>query len=303
MKPQLERLETRDCPSSVNLVNGLATVQLTGGGVHTASVSVDGQTVTVDGQAQSIAGATSLVLLGSPNGKNIIENNSALPATIVGGRLADVLFGGGGNDVIVGGRGGDAIYDLLGVNTIDSTDGVMDRVFTSAASAVAGDGRDRIVSFFAAGRGPNSSVVSLENGVLYLTPPATGSRTVLTGDSRLLTMTTDWAGTRTFQGVQQIAYFGGSGNDTYINATAIDDVAYGFSGNDLLIGGQGKFSLMKGSGGSDTLIGRAKVSDLSGGPNVGDVDLLFALAGRRNVFRVDAADQVFGAGLTISPGT
>lgn len=298
----LEQLETRDCPSSATLSGGVLTVLLTGASpllsVNPGATADAALVVVNNGPAQAFAGVTSLVLIGAQNQPNIIENNTALPATIFGGNKADTLFGGAGNDVIGAGRGKDVVYDLLGANQIDASGDGPDRVFTNAASGAVVDSQDRLVSFFAPGRGPNAGVASLEGGVLYLAPPANGSSTVLSGDRRSIVLTTDWAGTQTFQGVKQIAYFGGSGDDTYINLTGVDDVFYGAGGNDTLLGGTGKYSLGKGSGGNDLVVGRAKVNDLSG--NAG-ADLLFALVGRANVFRVDGQDTTFGVGVTLGP--
>jgi Ca2+-binding RTX toxin-like protein len=297
---ELEALEARDCPSSANLTGGVLTVLLDG---PAPTLSVNGTaalvSVVINNQAQSFANVTSLVLIGNQHQPNIIENNTALPATILGGDREDTLFGGSGNDTILADRRRDVVYDLLGANTIDTSGDGPDRVFTNAASGAVVDPQDRLVTFFATGRAPNSGVASLERGTLYLTPPVGGSLTQLSGNSGQLTLTSSWAGTQTFSGVKQIAYFGGSGDDTYLNATRIDDVFYGAGGNDTLVGGTGKYSLGKGSSGNDVVVGRAKTSDLSG--NAG-TDVLFALVGHRNVFRVDGQDTVVGSGVTLGPG-
>lgn len=314
-KLSLERLEAREVLSQSPLfafdpTAGVLAVTLQGRGTHTLSVNpgaTAGQvSVAADGVAKSFSGVTQLQLTGAQHGKNYIENNTAIAASIYGGAKSDTLFGGSVSDQIFAGAGSDTVYDLVGTNVINTQDGVNgnDQVFTNAASSTLLDKWDRLVTFFDVGRTPGAGTVVLDPAtkVLYVTPTNNGSSTAFTTNADGSTLLTYNLGdgngqqTQTFAKgtVTQIAYFGGTGDDYYRNDTTIRDVAYGSAGNDMLIGGRGDFSLEKGSGGNDTVVGRATKNDLSGN---GGSDLL-VVAGKttkKNVFRTDAADLTVGS--------
>jgi Ca2+-binding RTX toxin-like protein len=248
--------------------------------------------VTLNGQQTFYDNVTQITVVGG-KGDDDISNNTSLNSLLLGGAGNDTILSGAGNDTIDGGSGRDVMYDLLGTNTITSNDGGADRVFTNAQSTATVGANDRLVTFFTPNRTPGSGTVSLENGVLYITPSNNGTSVVLNEAGTKIVLTYDFGNgpvTQTFskRDVQYIAYFGGTGNDLFVNNTRIDEVAYGSAGNDTLVGGMGDFTLMKGSGGNDTLTGRARRNDLSG--NAG-ADTLTSQGGH-TTFRTDSADSV-----------
>jgi Ca2+-binding RTX toxin-like protein len=296
---QLETLSDRIAPSAT-LTGGHLLVTVDGPEqVHTVSIdSVGGQTqLTEDGIATVFVGVTSATVIGDTNAVNVVQNNTALPATLIGGKKDDTLFGGSGVNVIDGGGGSDVVYALLGTNTITSVDNRSDLIFTNAGAVVTSDDADIVVRFFAAGRTPNSPFIGVEDGVLYLTPSANGSFTQIDEAGKDAVQVTydlgDGLGMQvaTFTGVEAISYFGGSGDDTFVNNTKIANAAYGSAGSDSLTGGVGQYSLLKGSGGDDTLVGRAKENDISGN---GGADAITVLKGK-STLRTDDADTVTGA--------
>ncbi len=318
-RPCVEELEARDVPSSTPLVGAFSSgtaFTVFDGAKHQAALSAftnaAGQlavTAQADGQSTTFlapAGTTSLVLLGSQRAPNVIQNTTTLPAVEVGGRKSDTIFTGNGGtvgspaDLVLPGGGKDVVYSLVGVHTLVTAGGGSDLVITNPNNTVVADSRDQVVTFFAGGRTPGSGTVALVNGVLYISPTNNGSTTSVDyGPRDTVVLTTDLGdgnGPQTFtysrQSVNFVAYFGGTGNDVFVNNTRIDQAAYGSGGNDTLISGFGSYALEKGSGGNDTLIGRARVNDLSAN---GGVDTLFALAGQgHNIFRTNAQTTVVG---------
>jgi len=310
-----DELESRLTPAVVLDPTGLLSVKIdTPGGVHTV-VAAPGATpgqvnLTVDGTTTVFDGVTQLSLKGAKGATNVIENDTALPATIKGIGTKDVIFGGTGADTIIAGSGKERVYDLLGVNTILADNDKVDRIFTNAASLLYSDKIDPVVTFFAANRLPGANTVINENGVLYLTPPnGVNTSTTLektpTGDYLLIT---DWGQgliTQTFAkgSLTAVAYFGGNNPDVFVNNTSLTTVAYGGLGtaSDTLVGGFGKLNILKGLGGSDVLVGRATENDLSNsGSSVSDgaADQLFA-AGAFNILRVGPEDTaIFDSNVT-----
>jgi len=294
---KVERLEWRDCPAAVmNL--GVLTVagHATQANVITVDAVGDQTRVTLNGDQSLYSGVTQLVLVGG-NKADDISNNTAIPATIVAGAGNDSVFGGNGNDVIVAGSGKDLVYDLLGANTIVSNDdNSKDTIFSNFASVVLSDRKDQVVTFFAPGRTPGSGNISLENGVLYLTPNNNGNTFILNevGNKVFLTYNMGNGPQVTVfskKDIDYIAFFGGTGNDVYLNNTSISEASYGSAGNDLIVGGTGDQSVLKGSGGSDVLVGRAKNNDMSSN---GGNDILVSLFGK-TTFRTRQGDVLVGA--------
>lgn len=304
--PRLEQLERRDCPAG-GVVSGIffdapsGTLTLVGtNGDDVADVrNVAANTPTVQATLNGAvrffdaSRVTKIVLLGLNGDDDLSTFNTALPAVIDAGAGDDMVQAGGANDVVFTGKGRDTVYDILGTNVLASVDdGKEDLLFSNAASLVLSDGADRVVSFFAAGRAPGAGSVSLEAGVLYLTPPDGGSSTQLFRQGANVLLVTSWAGVQTFaaRDVQFVAYFGGAGDDTFVNNTNVREVGYGgLGGNDTLTGGNSSFTFLKGGGGNDVLVGRAKVNDLAGQSGA---DVLVSLAGKSKL-RTDALDTVF----------
>jgi Ca2+-binding RTX toxin-like protein len=322
LKLTVEALETRALPSA-SLVGGLLCVVEPNHGTHTVSVDrVAAQIQVTEGDGSGAgnvvslfdsAAVTSVFVQGAEHGVNVIQQNTSLPSVLLGGDRADTIFGGTGLNQIDPGKGHDTVYALLGVNTISVAGEGTDRVFTNFGAVVSADNQDTVVRFFGPGRTPGAPFIgfdtTLNDSALYITPSNNGSSVTLDpgADKGDVVATYDLGDgnglqTQTFSGVQTIAYFGGAGNDTFVDNTRLPGAAYGSAGNDTLYGGTGAFFILKGSGGNDVLVGRARHNDLSGN---GGADVLTDLGnGRADIFRVDALDTVFGlmAGdITISP--
>lgn len=300
-----ERLEAREVMSSAVLQNGLLAVTLSNGMVHTASIDTVGTdtVVTVDGQTLGTFATASIsqLVVNGGNRRDVIQNNTAITGTLAGNGGDDTLFGGTGLNVVSGGAGRDTVYTLLGTNTILARGGGRDRLFVNASATVSADAGDSLVRFFAPGRTPGSGFIGQDkDGVLYIAPTNNGSSTFISqGDkSDSLSVRSDLgdgkgAQTLAFTGVKGIAFFGGTGKDTYVNDSAVVDAAYGSGGDDMLVGGVGEFTLLKGSGGNDTLVGRARQNDVSGNGG-SDVILLANEDSRNDVARSDAFDVLIG---------
>ena len=293
----LEKLESRNMPSvSPVLVNGNLFVNVTDNKNHAVSFdSVNGATqLTVDGNAQLFNGVTAIVYNGG-GGRDVVQNNTAINSTLLGKGGDDVLFGGTGTNFIDTGKGKDVVYALLGSNVINVNNEGVDKVFTNFGATVYNDNSDLVVRFFGPNRTPGSGFIGVEDGVLYITPTNNGSKVVINpGKKDSVNVTYDLGDgngllTKTFSGVKAISYFGGAGDDLYVNNTDVTEAAYGSAGNDVMLGGLG-FSLLKGSGGDDLLVGRGTSNDISGN---GGRDIVIFLT-HNNIFRGDAQDLVFG---------
>ncbi len=322
MKPNLEQLEDRLTPTTAVFSNGLLFVVEQGPGTHTVSVdSVAGRIQVTEGDGSGFnnivttfdsATVTSVFVLGAPNGVDVIQQNTSLPCLLLGGDRADTIIGGRGLNFIDPGQGNDVVYSLLGTNTISTTGDGQDYILTNFAATVFSDPHDQVVRFFGPGRAPGQPFVGFDNtlsdGVLYITPSNNGSFVILNpggrpGEVVALYDLGDGNGTQTqtFEGVQFVSYFGGTGGDVYLNNTRISEAAYGGAGNDVVYGGTGEVSFLKGLGGNDLVVGRGSHNDISG--NAG-ADVLIDLGRHRDdVIRTDAADMVFASSpfISISP--
>lgn len=285
---------------AISLQGGVLAIIAPDGGEHGVSVSAAPGAIvgTLDGASAAfpVAAVQSLFLAGG-SGDDVIQNVTNLPAVLLGGRGRDTLFTGTGSDFADPGPGRDVVYSLLGSPVISTAGNGRDLVFSNPNNSVDAGPEDDVVTFFAPGRTPGAGTVTLENGVLYIAPTNAGTTTTLSYDGGNVVVSTDFAGTFTYRrsDVRLVAYFGGTGDDRFVNDTQIIGAAYGSAGNDVLVGGYGPYFLLKGSSGNDVLVGRARRNDLSG--NAGN-DVLIALAGQGdNIFRIDpgTADLVFGA--------
>ncbi len=288
MKLQLESLESRVTPT-LTLTNGVLFAYGTDGPdtyqVNTVNNMLQ---VTENGVATTFnpSQVTNGVIV-TRGGNDNVENNTSTPFTVLLGAGNDVYVDGTGNDYIDGGAGKDVIYALLGNNTVVSKDSVRDRVFVGATTTVVKDSVDTLATFFANGRTPGSNLVVKEGSVLYITPPNTGSLTTVFKVGNKLAVNMNGSVTM-FNGITLIAYFGGSGDDVFVNNTNVESVAYGgvASGNDTLVGGF-SYNLLKGGNGQDTIFGRGFYNDLAGN---GGNDRLFSIAA--TIFRTDGQDVV-----------
>lgn len=295
----LTTLESREVPA-IAAMSGSALFVL--GDVATSNVvTLDpdpaGVRLTLNGVPTVYSGVNQVFVLGG-NKADDISNNTSVAWTVLSGAGNDTILGGGVNDAYDTGAGNDVVYDLVGNNMVVSLDGQADRVFSNATSTVFNDAADAVTRFFAPGRTPGAGSVSLDGGVLYIAPGNAGSKVAVLSDGVQVYVAynfNDGKGDRLFTAaraqVLSLAYFGGSGNDVYVNATNLSEASYGSGGNDVVVGGVGAFSLLKGSGGNDTLVGRASRNDISGN---GGADTI--TAGAQTTLRTDAQDTLVGVG-------
>lgn len=317
----LEELDALDLPSATLLGTTLLVQPAAGHqGVYSQDVSlVNGNVVaTEDGVVTGsfpAAAVTSLLQVGDPANRNALQNSTAISGTLVGGMLDDDIFGGQGTNTILPLWGDDIVYSLLGKGDtiVASGDGGTDLVYTNPTGMVSLDATDHKSTFFAPNRTPGSGFLgtdpALNDGTLYVTPSNNGSYFYLnqvggTYYAYYDLDITDRVGpqVRTFTGLTDIAYFGGAGNDVYVNNSALRDAAYGGAGNDTLSGGS-TVSVLKGLGGNDVILTAAPRADLSG--NAGsDFINYYGRGPGEVVFRIDQNDQVVGrrvGDISVSP--
>ncbi len=300
----IEQLESRLTPS-----NNPAFVSQNGGSVSIYGVSekpnvitadsVGNQVrVTINGNAVFFDGVTQMYLFGGSK-TDYITNNTSVNSSIYGLDGNDTIQASGGNDFIVPGQGKDVVYDLLGTNFVYTNEDIAkDTVFTNFQSTAFVGPNDQLVTFFAPNRTPGAGVVSFESGVLYIAPSNNGTNVTINEVKQNIVVTYDMGDGKGVQSLSvpkaqldYIAYFGGAGNDVYINNTNVSEAAYGSAGNDTIVSGFGKYNLLKGSGGNDTLLARGKKADMSGN---GGTDIFISQA-KNAVFRTDVLDLIFGA--------
>ncbi len=121
-----ERLENRVVPSAVVGSDGALHIQPgRGSGLYTYGVVVvqadDRLIVRERFQGHGthyttvpVAQVTSIVIQGQKAGRNVLENRTALPATMTGGDLADRFTCGNGYNLIGTGLGVDTVVNLRG---------------------------------------------------------------------------------------------------------------------------------------------------------------------------------------------
>lgn len=113
---QIEQLEPRDCPATVNFFNGILTVLGTDSS-DTITIAQSGGTVSVAGQSFAAASVQRIVV-SAGGGDDYVRNDSAIPAVLYGGFGNDRLIGGSGNDVLYGGQGNDSLNGRQGVDRL-----------------------------------------------------------------------------------------------------------------------------------------------------------------------------------------
>jgi len=139
------------------------------------------------------------------------------------------------------------------------------------------------------------------NGILYLVPQSPSAswtvNQVGTGTTATLSVIyNDANGQQTFSftksQVSWIASFGGTGNNTYVNNTNVNDVFYGGLGGaavqHTLIGGFG-INVLKGHSGTNFIEARGTYNDLTAGSGT---DFLTGSNRGLNVFRTNRAAEV-----------
>ncbi len=224
--------------------------------------------------------------------------------TFIGGRGFNNFFGFRGNETIVTGPGQNAIYDILGTNAINASQGSGYLIENAASTATTTVGPSyQVITFFQPTVNASTSPFVLQNdvngnGVLYLVPQTTTGYTFTIDqlgkgkNAQLLATYNDpVTGVQTFtvleSQVSWIATFG-SGSNTVINNTSVNDVFYGSlsaTATHTLIGGYG-INVLKGHNGSNYLEARGTYNDISAG-NGTDVVVGSSEKHATNVFRAN----------------
>jgi len=268
--------------------------------VATLDPVANGIRLTLNGVQTTYQGVTDVRYFGGI-GKDDVSNNTSVNITAFLFAGDDTFIAGTGTNVVYGGAGKDVLYALTGTNNVvvsNDDGGEADRVYTSATSQAFTDNADQKVTFFNKGRVPGSGLVQLDQNVLYITPLNSTVGTVTTIDQvgNLVIVNYNFDGVNRYQvfnaaDVKVIAFFGGSGDDVYINNTNIEEAAYGAAGNDLIISGTGAFNLLKGSAGNDQLVSRGARADISSN---GGTDSIFVSANTQATVRTNANTKLFG---------
>jgi Ca2+-binding RTX toxin-like protein len=247
---------------------------------------------------------------GNPMGSTYETANSG-QATFIGGAGFNNIFGGkpGGSDTIFAGPGRNAVYDILGTDTVYGGSG-SGYLIVNAASQVFPSAKEHVVTFFQSQFGPvganTGPAAVLQNdanghGILYLLPQSQSAAWTVdqvgTGSTAQLSVIyNDANGQQTFSfmksQVSWIASFGGTGNNTYVNNTNVNDVFYGGLGGaavqHTIIGGFG-INVIKGHSGTNYLEARGTYNDLTAGSGT---DFLTGSNRGLNVFRANRTSEV-----------
>jgi uncharacterized protein YkwD len=112
----LEVLEGRDCPTTINLFHGILTVLGTDQ-ADTIILRQSGDTILVAGQSFS-ATAIRRIVVSAGKGDDLVRNDTAIAATLYGGIGNDRLIGGSARDVLYGGHGNDYLNGRQGVDRL-----------------------------------------------------------------------------------------------------------------------------------------------------------------------------------------
>jgi hypothetical protein len=264
-RPGLEALEDRNLMSTVSLLNGVLTLQgdanaanvgavtqSTSGGVTTTHVSLDGQSTSYT------AAVNKIVFQGGAVG-DYFTNATGVNASVTSGNGNNNIHAGSGTDTISLGSGANVVYDAKGTANITlaaHSASTVDRLVLTSSSTVTGaQSTDMVVKGAAPGQGPSSPVV-LRNGTLYLTANnASYNNFYVYQSGSTVNVMYDMGTGYQFASfnasdVHFLAGYGGSGSDSFVNATSIGDafVAGSGSASAMLYGGRG-FNLLDGGTG------------------------------------------------------
>ncbi len=246
------------------------------------------------------------------NGNDILQVTGG-NSIITAGNGTDNVYGGPG-DTITLGSGQDIVYDILpGTQSIAvAAHTAVDHLFVGPQSTLMGAlAQDHVAQFFTAA--PQGSGTLVQSGsTLYFAANNAGDTAYFFGTSQLLIAEyslNDGTGFHLafFTGVNQIAAFGGTGNDNFINSSTVDDAMYGAGGSNFLVGGFGSLDLEKSGGAAatgSTAIGRSAVyNDLNGSGLTNTTNTLIFAGGAQatNVARTNSpTDVVLGANRLVS---
>ncbi len=242
----------------------------------------------------------STVLVG--NGNNNLQVTGGNSIETVGNGF-NTVYGGPGDAISVGSNV-NTVYDILpGTQTITVAPHTgVDHLFVGPQSTLIGaQAQDHVATFFVAAP-LGSGTFAQQGGTLYFAANNNGDNVTFfpigPGSVFVLYNLNNGAGYQTgvFVGVNQIAAFGGTGADVFINNTSIDDVQYGAGGSNILVGGFGQLDLEKAGGQAATnsiAIGRSPVSnDLNGSGLTTTTTTLIFLAGNHNIIRTNSPTDV-----------
>jgi uncharacterized protein YkwD len=128
----LEALESRDCPTTANLFNGVLTVAGTNGGNDAVRAIQVGNLIAAGGQWFPVS-EVHLVVLSAQSGNKLVRSHTSVNSIVYGGPGNDTIVAGPGNDTVFAGKGNDVIYAQgtnnlvyrgFGSDIINSTPGV-----------------------------------------------------------------------------------------------------------------------------------------------------------------------------------
>jgi Ca2+-binding RTX toxin-like protein len=211
----------------------------------------DHTTLTIDGKQVAVELETWTA--SDPNGESHTgtADNDTLTGgagndTINGGAGSDLIDGGAGNDLINGGEGNNVLKGGTGKDTLIGGSGNDYFNFRNDGTDVCTDG-----DVFIGGGG---------NDTVFLKTGADGSKIVYTDINAGGTI----SGGGSIQGIPNIIFTGGSGDD-FVNASGSSNANLtGGDGNDYLIGGAGNDKLFGGAG-NDRIEGGSGTNTLTGG--------------------------------------
>lgn len=240
--------------------------------------------------------------IAAQNGNDIIQATGGNSSITVGNGNNNI-FGGPGDRIRVG-SGQNIVYDILPGNTTVTVapHAAVDHLFVGPNTTLVGAlPQDHVARFFAPGRTLGSGTLVQDGATLYFTADNAGDFFEVfpqgAGVVALYRLADGVLRQQSFTGVNQIAAFGGSGNDLFINATSIDDVMYGAGGVNVLSGGTGLLDLEKAGGAASAgsvAIGNSPVyNDLSGSSGTTTSMTLVGRSAAFNLFRSNSATDLF----------
>ena len=291
---------------------GLTQVNYQGGNqgdVFTNRVKTLPGTILVGNGANVVYTIATGSVITAGNGNNILQVTGG-NSTITAGNGDDSVYGGPG-DIISVGSGKDVVYDILPGNqtiTVAPHDHKVDHLFIGPQSTLLGNlPQDHVAQFFVAAP-LGSGTLAQSGSTLYFAGNNNGDRLSIFGNQDVLFVLYDLNNGAGFQfqvftGVNQIAAFGGSGNDYFANNSTVDDVMYGAGGSNVLLGGFGQLDLEKAGGQAATgsiAIGRSPVAnDLNGSGQTTTTNTLIFAGGphAKNIARSNSpTDVIIGLG-------
>lgn len=236
-------------------------------------------------------------------GNNVLQVTGG-NSTISAGNGNNSVYGGPG-DVIQVGAGVNVVYDILpGTQTITVAPHTgIDHLFVGPQSTLKGAlPQDHVATFFVTAP-LGSGKLAVNNNTLYYAASNAGDLFLVNQFGSQIFVTYGPQGnvnTQVFAAgsFNQIAAFGGSGNDLFVNNTNIDDVQYGAGGVNFIEGGTGAFTLIKTGGtaaGGSVAIARSPVyNDINGSGNTTAANVLIFQGGSQaqNIVRTNSPSDV-----------